>query len=448
MKSIIDRLSNVSSRKEKERILTEHKENELFKKVLKATYDNSIKYYITDCVFTPTNENITLDNAIDYLLNEIATRKVTGNLAQETVNKIYSSLPTDDRYVFKLVLERNLGCGISTTTINKVFSELITDPKKLYMRCSTYDKSKISKIAKPNDLFYVQEKLDGLYCNYDINNQDFITRNLKQLPLFVNQYEAFVDIVRGVNNTQLSNGDYILQGELLIKDKITNEILPREVGNGMLNSKNNLLDLTKYKVVYYVWDVISKNVWLGKQQSKPYYDRLQFLQDNVKFLNDCVVVPQTIQIYHNGSFESEVDKLLDLFLSRGSEGIVIKHSKMLWEGKTSKYQLKYKKVIEVDLLITDLLNGVTGSNKGKLSILHCESLEGELQVNVGIGLSDEVLEDIRNNMNNWLGKVVAIKAFGITTNDNGYSLFLPRFVELRLDKDEPDSIDRIKEIDS
>ena len=50
-------------------------------------------------------------------------------------------------------------------------------------------------------------------------------------------------------------------------------------------------------------------------------------------------------------------------------------------------------------------------------------------------------------MNSWLGSIVTIKAFDIieSSKDN-YTLYLPRFIEKRVDKDTADSLDRIKEI--
>ena len=83
-------------------------------------------------------------DALDFLENELATRKVTGNAAIDTLQKIFSSLHVDDRLLLKKIIERDLRINCGKTQQNKVFKDLITQP--IYMRCDVYSKKTASKI--------------------------------------------------------------------------------------------------------------------------------------------------------------------------------------------------------------------------------------------------------------------------------------------------------------
>ena len=79
-----------------------------------------------------------------------------------------------------------------------------------------------------------------------------------------------------------------------------------------------------------------------------------------------------------------------------------------------------------------------------LGALTCESSDGKIRVNVGSGFTDEDRKSITPE--NSIGKFIEVVSNGIinTVDREEYSLFLPRFVEFRFDKDEADSFDAVK----
>ena len=97
-----------------------------------------------------------------------------------------------------------------------------------------------------------------------------------------------------------------------------------------------------------------------------------------------------------------------------------------------------------------VVKSVYGINKyaNLCGALECESEDGLVRVSVGTGLSDELRREFapEHADESIIGKVITVKHNGlITSKSNTHSsLYLPRFVEIRYDKDEADTITKIK----
>ena len=109
----------------------------------------------------------------------------------------------------------------------------------------------------------------------------------------------------------------------------------------------------------------------------------------------------------------------------------------------SKEQIKVKAEKDCDLLCTGIEEG-TGKYVGKIGSLICQSSDGKLVVGIGTGLTDK---DREKDPSEYIGKVIAIKynekickqhKDGVT-----YSLFLPVYLETRLDKTIADNFEEI-----
>ena len=101
-----------------------------------------------------------------------------------------------------------------------------------------------------------------------------------------------------------------------------------------------------------------------------------------------------------------------------------------------------------ELTIIGTKEGDKKSTKGKLGSLLCESEDGLLYTGVGAGLSHELRDELWNKREELIGKIVEVKANGISTNKHGgTSLFFPAFIEIREDKTKSDTLETIKEIE-
>ena len=82
----------------------------------------------------------------------------------------------------------------------------------------------------------------------------------------------------------------------------------------------------------------------------------------------------------------------------------------------------------------------TGKNKGLLGALTAETDDGNIRVNIGTGFSDEQRKLFTEEF--VMGKIVEIEYNQRISSGGGRdtdSLFLPRFIELREDKDHTNS---------
>ena len=136
--------------------------------------------------------------------------------------------------------------------------------------------------------------------------------------------------------------------------------------------------------------------------------------------------------------------LVEKLITRGDHVIVFDN---LSTGAASnlfgiKDQIKFKGEETTSLHVVGTQDGREGSKyEGQIGALICESEDGELMVNVGSGLTDE--DRLRTD---FIGKIIEVKynAKIKSKGSNTWSLFLPRYLEIRNDRDTADTIDHIK----
>lgn len=439
---IIEELRSDNSRLYKESILKREYDNELLKQVLVMALDPSINYFIKKIPDYTTNPIIfNLEFGLKNL-DALSSRKYTGNNAIEHLQNILSGLNEYDAQVVELIIARDLKCGINASTINKIWKNLI--PETPYMRCSLL--KDLPKNVNWKDGLISQEKLDGsfLYTNYDSNGDiEFFTRN-------GTHYDSGGIAFHHINNTlkiAMIFG-YQLHGELLVSEN--GNILPREISNGILNSllKVNEFD-SKYELKLKVWDIIPIENFVPKGKCEmPYYKRYELLKSLLikNFSNvfnnyiDHITIADTRIVY---SLDDAMNHYQEL-LASGGEGAILKLKEAIWSDKTSKQMFKLKLEFDIELIIVGYNEG-KGKNANTFGSLICQSSDGLLEVGVS-GFKDDVRQHIWNNINSYMNSIITVRSNSImkpTINNLTYSLFLPRFIEMRDDKSQADSLERI-----
>ena len=121
-------------------------------------------------------------------------------------------------------------------------------------------------------------------------------------------------------------------------------------------------------------------------------------------------------------------------IADGQEGTIVKDKSVGWSNTRSKLTVKFKEIKDIDLRVTAWNEG-TGKNKGLLGALTAETEDGKIRVNIGTGFSDEQRKLFTEDY--VVGKIVEIEYNQRITSEgrDHDSLFLPRFIELREDKD-------------
>jgi DNA ligase 1 len=404
-----------------------------FIRLLNRTYSPEYVYGIKKVSQTKVGNKTLVDiwDQVEILLDRLTSRIVTGNAARTEVEAILNQLTETEATVLFNLLKGDLRCGISVATINKMFPNTI--PEYPYMRCSLMKGSNIDNFDWAAGVFS-QEKADGMFANIYLY-PDLITKiTSRNGTLFANT--EFKDFIHEFVN--IAEGGYCYHGELLVLED--GKVLPRELGNGVLNSvlKGGCFEKNQ-KPLYMVWDRVPlKDAISGGKCKTPYKDRFDAIK-NIKgtFID---VIPTRIVYSLTEAYEHYVE-----LTSRGIEGTVIKNPKAIWEDKTSKDQIKLKIEAEVDLIVRGFNPG-NGKNAHLFGSIMAESKCGRLRVNVS-GISDKDRERINNEREEWIDKkIITVRANSIMESNDVAALFLPRLVEERLDKTEADDFEKIKQV--
>lgn len=274
--SMIEVLNSDGSRLFKESKLKEFgTKHSQFLRLLNRTYSPEYVYGIKKI---PTPVNFGSMNLLDVwpsveaTLDRLTSRAVTGNAARDEVVNLMSSLLEQEAKVLENLLKGDLRCGINVGSINRSFPGTI--PEYPYMRCSLQKGSNIEKFNW-KDGIYSQEKADGMFANVFVNTDGSVKITSRNGTTFANvEFQAFID-----EFLKVADVGYCYNGELLVAEQNGSEwkILPREIGNGVLNSvlKGGSFEKNQ-KPFYFIWDKVPvKNAVAGGKYVAPYRERYE-----------------------------------------------------------------------------------------------------------------------------------------------------------------------------
>lgn len=429
---ILNELEANSSRNFKIDLLNTHKDNLLLKEVCRLANDPFTQFYIRKIpVYTKMTGNLMLDlNGAIEGLSILSTRTLTGNAAIAQLQMILCAVTIEDAEVIKRIIGKDLKCGVSTSTVNKVWKGLVHEFP--CMLCSPFEQRLVDKIRFPA---IAQTKMDGMRVNAIVKDGalSFYSRNGKELSLLDNMSEELLMM------QQTYGKDVVFDGELLVLDE-NGKISDRQTGNGTLNRavKGTITEEQASRVVMIVWDIIPYDMFLKEKDITEYSMRFAILENLIKRKvgnKVCLIESSTVQ-----SLE-QTQEIFQKHLTDGHEGIILKDPRSIWENKRSKSQIKFKAELDCDLRVVGVQEG-SGKCEGMMGALMCESADGVIKVSVGSGFSDK---QRKLDSTEYLDKIVSIKYNARIKNVKGEeSLFLPIFLETRLDKETADLVKDIK----
>ena len=370
------------------------------------------------------------------LLKKFSSRSITGNKARDAVQESLSEMSYDYAILACNILLKDPKCGVSVKTVSKVFHDLIPEKPKL-CKANSFSEKNMQYIKYPA---YSQRKADGarvLIFTGKYNEKPKIVTSNGNLITCLPSLEEFIK-----KHFPLK---YVIDGELLFVEN--GKVLDRKTGNGLVSRciSNTLPHELEQNARVCAWDIFSDAVYRGNEKSETYSNRFMYL------ITLCSnVAPKEVPFIE--AIETKVvndfDEAYSHFremIERGEEGTILKNTSSYWEGKRIKDCCKFKLAIQNTLKVTGYEYGdVNSKYAGMLGALTCESSDGKIRVNVGSGFTDEDRKSITPE--NSIGKFIEVVSNGIinTVDREEYSLFLPRFVEFRFDKDEADSFDAVK----
>lgn len=438
---IIEQVAATPKRTEKEAILKANADNELLQAVFKAAYDPTINYFIKKIpAYTcqKFSDEATLGWALQTL-TILSNRTLTGNDAIDHLQHTLESIDGDDAEIISRIIQRDLKCGATDSTANKVWKGLI--PEFPYMRCSLVKEVKLDKWDWVNGI-YSQIKADAMFANCDIMPDGtilFTSRNGTELPS-EKLTKLCVEILESYPRGNRLHGEIMVERDGLL--------LPREISNGLINKlvKGDYTLAENERAVYYIWDYIPLvNAVPDGKCNIPYEERFGSLQRAsasacLMGTQNYVRLIETRIVY---SIEEAYEHYFEV-IEKGLEGTIIKTKSGKWADHTSRDQVKLKVECDVDLEIEGFNPG-TGKNAHMFGSIRCKTSDGLLRVNV-TGFPDKLRAEI-DAMKDTLEKAIMTVKFNNlmkpTEAKSTWSLFLPRHVEIRRDKTEADSLQRV-----
>lgn len=367
------------------------------------------------------------------LLDDLSERRLTGQAARDAIQEMSERFDSEEWNLFLApILRRDMRCGVSTTTINKILKK--TDYEIPVFSCQLASNSEGRPEMK--GIKRLEPKLDGVrvlmavgFPDYGGINVACYSRNGKIFENFHHieeQIENYADHLRKA--VGVKNGGFVLDGEV--------------VGNSfqeLMRQARRKEDVQNDDSVFHIFDVIPIEDFLRGHWNAQLSKRLAILektQPTIDKMPNVELLPHIQVDLDTEEGEKALHKYAQDMVAAGYEGIMIKDLDAPYVCTRSKFWLKWKPTITVDLEVIGIEEG-TGRNMGRLGALVCAGNDHgkDIVVNAGSGFTDKERKLLWEDRNVIFGRTVEIMADAITQNQDGtYSLRFPRFVRFRDDK--------------
>ena len=456
---IIKELRADASLNYKKEVLARYSDYEPFKEFLIRVYNPRINYYmkkIPDVSKHETREHVEQDmSGLRDVLNVISGRMATGNDAINYVRNFLIEANQTVRELFELAIGRDIRAGVGVGIINEVYKDLIEEI--FYMRCSNLDEKTLERFDSMPDGFLTQMKADGVFSYIIVQDGEIslltragtpwtsnkLSEELKHLPDCVIIGEALIKMEGRVLDRKTGNGmitSFIKKEDTLIslQEKVDSAKTQAQLAKSFLNQQ---LRVQKFDTIdgmlnFQIWDSLTFSEFEEGISPRPYTERFGEAI-RLSFMTQSLRPISSYRVYSM----KEAQAIADEFIAEGGEGAVVKKLDAVWQDGTSKDMVKIKEVYDADLYCIGVKLG-KGKYEGKIGSLILQTSCGRIEVDCGSGLTDL---DRNKNPDEFIGKIIEIQynKFIQSKKDKPASLYLPRFVEVREDKNTATSYEEI-----
>ena len=427
----LENLTGDGSQKAKQSIISDNL-SDRFSYMLDICYNPFVTTKLHKISFNEVLSDVNHNHWEDFrkLIEELKTAPAANDLlrgrAQDLVSQRISEDPQEDielRTVLMKILTKRMNIGIGAKLINKaVKKELIPDPS---LMLATDDHETLEKWER----IYCEEKYDGVRVIALYKNGEFsyFTRAFNELDSSCFPKITF-DLKTCLINSGLK-GDWFFDGELTdlnrksVSGKVT-QILRGKVDSSIESG-----------LLFNVFDFEEASSLEKGSGVIDYKTRRDTLEKIMRYIgsDSPVKLAQMWELNDPGEVTAIYKKIVDL----GGEGVICKDNGV-YECKRSKSWVKFKEVSDCDLEITGWYPG-EGKREGFIGGFMLTDSSRTLNVKVGAGFTDNDLKTLSQDPDSHIGKIAAIQ-YNVTITDKhgNRSLFLPRFIEVRSDKNSPD----------
>ena len=387
----------IAKGKEKINVLQKYEDNQDFTDILVLAYNdnkygfskNKLRKELDRYKEYNSNFHSYWDNGFD-MCEALATSNINNQL-RDAVYSTLSAMSEDLQEVWIRVLTKDLKCGISVTSINKAIPNLI--PVWTIQKASTYKEGKI----KDGTWIGITLKENGIHGTY----YDGIIKS-RQNKVF----EGLDHIINEINILLQYFPYYVFEGEL-IRDNIDN--LSDNENFRLTTSilSDETADKTPIKLD--LFDLLpQKEFDLAGVSTRTYKERLEQLKQIQSLINELgLKYIGVCEILYEGTDVSQIQKQLDIVDSKGLEGCVVSLDKY-YQRKRLTTLFKVKSWKDADCKIIGYEEGTIGSKYEGMLGAFVIDYKGN-KVSVGSGYSDEQRQEMWDNRDKYMGKILQVK---------------------------------------
>jgi DNA ligase 1 len=365
--------------------------------------------------------------AFKQLADSLQNRELTGHAARDAI-QLAMDCATQDQWNdwYRLILIKDLRCGITEKTINTVAKDAGRDELIIPVFSCQLAHDGTDHPKKCTGKKMIEVKLDGvrvLTIVYPNGQVDQFSRNGKELVNFEHIKRQFAKTVTGITEAVVFDGE--------IMSSSFQDLMKQVHRKSDVEAEDATLHLFDFVTL----EAFNKGQWDRKQVDRS--AKLQAWKDLwAEETPNVEVVGHEIVDLDSEEGKAQFKEINARAIAGGYEGIMLKDLDAKYECKRSHAWLKIKPTITLDLTVIGVEEG-TGKNVGRLGALICEGEDAgrSITVNVGSGFTDEQRIAFWNDKNALFGQTVEVLADAVTRNQDGtYSLRFPRFLRFRDDK--------------
>ena len=413
---VFEEIKSTSGSIAKKKLLEDHSSNDLFKTAIRMGLDNFVPFNVVkvpkvkDRLQPPLADEEGWSSFFDIAL-KCAKREVTGNAAVDALHSCFSSVDEESEKWMRKILQKRLSIGASTKTVNKVWPGLIQTFE--VSLAQQFDPKRI----KDMETVYVEPKLDGIRCFAIVENGS--AKLFARSGKLISNFDSTIGAALG----ELGDGCY--DGELMGEDFVALMRQAYRKDNAKIDdaylSLFDYLPLCEWKSGNVVMSTKARYANLKRKVGSLNLRELITKPDDPLYLN----------VVERHEVPAGVDDIMALhhkFVQEGYEGAMVKTIDAPYRFGRSYDVMKVKEFHDVDLPIVGLEEG-TGRHTGKLGAVKI-NYNGVI-VKVGSGFSDEEREQVWNDRENFMGRIIEVRYQEVTPDG---SLRFPTFVCFRNDR--------------
>lgn len=412
-------IQETSSLNDKKKIITDNKDNELFKKCLKFLLDGNVVTGISDKKLSkdvePSSELSPYQLCAFSTFEDVIKYLKDNNTGKDDdiyeIQAFLSGQPDEDKKFYSQMITKKFRLGADAKLVNKCIPGLI--PTFDVMLGTSIEKVKL----KGDEKIFISQKLNGTRCAFI--GDKCMTRQGKE-------YTGLQHIIDDLQ--ELVGDNMFVDGELVYKNKEgLSDSEAFQKGTGIAMSK----DEDKSDLELIVFDMFPLNEFWDGESKETYSERLvnYILPLRNKIISEYFPNVSVVHMFYNGCDHTEIWNWLDYAENNDMEGVIV-NLDTPYECKRSKNLIKVKKFYTYDLEVVDVEEG-DGRNKGTLGALVVKYKDNT--VNVGSGFTDGERKHFWKNKDDIIGRVIEVKYKEITTDKKTglESLQFPVFCGLR-----------------